>query len=103
MRALIFRPAKTAMQSGPGGRRWRVEFDQAAARRVEPLMGWTGSRDMRQELDLWFDNEEDAVRYCQRHGVEYRVAQPQRRRPKIKTYSDNFSHRTARGPGTEPL
>jgi hypothetical protein len=103
MRALIFRPAKTTMQSGHGGRQWRVEFDQAAARRVEPLMGWTGSSDMRQELDLCFDSKEDAVTYCERNGIDYRVAEPQRRRPRARLYADNFSHKSSRGPGTEPL
>jgi hypothetical protein len=58
---------------------------------------------MRQELDLGFECKEDAVAYCERHQISYRLAEPQRRRPKIKSYSDNFSHRTTRGPGTEPL
>ena len=103
MRALIFKPAKTAMQSGHSSDRWRVEFDQAAARQVEPLMGWTGSSDMRQELDLGFASKEDAVTYCERNGIEYRLAEPQVRKPRIKNYSDNFSHKSSRGPGTEPL
>jgi len=104
MQALIYQPAKTAMQSGRANtRQWQLEFDQEAARRVEPLMGWTASRDMRQQLSLSFDSQADAVAFCERHGIPYRVKQPQRRKIRPKSYSENFSYYSVRGPGTEPI
>ena len=104
MHALIYQPAKTAMQSGRGkSRRWALEFDQEAARRVEPLMGWTASTDMRQELNLSFEDKEAAIAFCEKHGIGYTVADPKRRKIRIKSYAENFSSYSVRGPGTEPL
>jgi hypothetical protein len=51
MVARIYKPAKTAMQSGFGNTKgWVLDFEPEAPRRVEPLMGWTSSSDMRQQL-----------------------------------------------------
>ncbi len=44
MFARIFKPAKTAMQSGRAKTsRWVLEFEAEAARRIDPLMGWTSA------------------------------------------------------------
>lgn len=101
MIARILQPARNAMQSGKGkSRRWLLAFDQAAPRRVEPLMGWTSSTDTRQQLRLWFDSKEEAVAYAERNGIAYRVEEPRPTRPRLNpSYSDNF--RTDRqGPWT---
>ena len=56
MVARIFKPAKTAMQSGEGRtKEWVLEFAPASPREIEPLMGWTSSGDMRQQVQLRFD------------------------------------------------
>ncbi|HEX5426479.1 MAG TPA: NADH dehydrogenase ubiquinone Fe-S protein 4, partial [Candidatus Acidoferrales bacterium] len=48
MVARIFRPARTAMQSGEARtKEWVLEFDPAEPRSIDPLMGWTSSGDMR--------------------------------------------------------
>ena len=58
MVARIYKPAKTAMQSGFGNTKgWKLDFEPEAPRRVEPLMGWTSSSDMRQQLRLQFELE----------------------------------------------
>jgi hypothetical protein len=93
MTARIFRPAKTAMQSGQGKTRWLLEFEAEAPRTVEPLMGWTSSGDMKSQLKLWFDSAEDAIAYAERNGIPYRVergAEPPKR--KGMSYSDNFKY-----------
>ena len=62
MVARIYKPAKTAMQSGEGRtKEWVLEFAPASPREIEPLMGWTGTRDMRAEVQLAFDSKEEAV------------------------------------------
>ena len=72
MTARIYQPAKTAMQSGKAKtNEWVIDFEPEQARQVEPLMGWTSSADMRQQLRLSFDTKEEAVAYCQRHGVVF--------------------------------
>ncbi len=92
MTARIYKPSKTAMQSGLANTKaWALDFDQEEPRTVEPLMGWTSSGDMRQQLHLRFPSKEEAIAYCERHGIAYQVfeATPPVRRG--ISYSDNFS------------
>ena len=92
MLAKIYRPAKTAMQSGKAGTKtWVLEFEAAEARRPDPLMGWTSSGDMNGQIRLSFETREAAVAYAKKHGIAHRVVDPQERRLKPKAYSDNFS------------
>ncbi len=91
MTARIYRPAKTAMQSGAAkSERWLLEYDAEADRQVEPLMGWTSSSDMKSQIKLWFASETDAVAYASRNGIVYRVEKPRETTRKAVSYSDNF-------------
>ena len=93
MQVRIYKPPKTAMQSGQANtRRWLLEYEPESARQVEPLMGWTSSRDTKGQLHLWFDSMEEAVDYARRHGLMYAVEQPQDRRIRPKAYADNFKY-----------
>jgi len=104
MKAIIYRPSKTAMQSGRArSRRWTLEFDAETARRIDPLMGWTSSGDMRQQVRLRFESEAEAIAYCEKHGIDYEIRPPQDRRVKPKSYAENFSYYSVRGPGSAPL
>ena len=92
MTARIFRPARTAMQSGKGNtKRWVLEFEPAVPRFQEPLMGWTGSSDMRRQVRLRFDTSEEAIAYAEREGIAYKLNEPTEKRSRSKSYSDNFS------------
>jgi hypothetical protein len=90
MTAKIYQPAKTAMQSGQAKTRWRLEFDQATARRLEPLMGWTSAADTRQQLNLHFESCEAAVAFAEKHGIAYRIERPHSKLRRSLSYSDNF-------------
>jgi len=91
MVARIYRPAKTAMQSGRANtKEWVLDFEPGAPRTPDPLMGWTSSTDMLAQVHLSFDTKEQAIAYAEREGIPYRVFEPNPRRPKIKSYSDNF-------------
>lgn len=91
MAARIYRPAKTAMQSGRAKTdRWVLEYEPEISRSVEPLMGYTSSSDMKQQIRLFFENKEDAVSYARREGVAYRLEEPSERNIRRATYSDNF-------------
>ena len=93
MKARIYQPAKTAMQSGRAQtRKWRLEYDTAAGRFVEPLMGWTGARGTLGQLNLRFDSKEAAIAYAEKHRIPYEVDEPQPRKPSRKAYADNFSY-----------
>ncbi|MBM3607914.1 MAG: ETC complex I subunit [Alphaproteobacteria bacterium] len=95
MSARIYVPAKTATQSGKAKTsRWLLEFEPSQAKQIDPLMGWTGSADMNQQVRLWFDTCEDAVAYAVRHGIDARVEEPKKPARKSLSYSENF--RTSR-------
>uniref|UniRef100_UPI003BAA9AFD ETC complex I subunit n=1 Tax=Stappia sp. TaxID=1870903 RepID=UPI003BAA9AFD len=93
MVARIYSPAKTATQSGRGKTHdWVLEYVPEAPCSIEPLMGYTSSSDMKQQIRLRFATREEAVAYAERNGIAYRVeTQNERRVPKI-AYSDNFRH-----------
>ena len=97
MTARIYKPAKTAMQSGKAKTKdWVLDYDPEQPRTVEPLMGWTSSRDMRQQLKLLFATKEEAIAYCEREGIPYRVLPDKEPARRTISYSDNFAF-TRRG------
>jgi hypothetical protein len=91
--ARIYKPSKNAMQSGVANTaQWHLDFEAEAARRIDPLMGWTSGSDMdASELRLVFDTKEEAVAYAQRKGIPFQVFEPAPARPVAKAYSDNFA------------
>ena len=91
MLARIYKPAKTAMQSGRAKtKEWVLEYEPATPREIEPLMGWTGSSDMLSQVRLFFETKEEAVDYAQQNGIPFRVFEPNPRAFIKKTYADNF-------------
>ncbi|HUB64289.1 MAG TPA: ETC complex I subunit [Methylocella sp.] len=89
--ARIYRPSRTATQSGRAlARLWVLEFDPAAPRQIDPLMGWTSSRDMKSQVRLQFATKEEAVAYAEKNGLRYRIEEPNPVSRKILSYSDNF-------------
>jgi len=94
MIARIFRPAKTAMQSGRAAtKQWVLEFDPETARRIDPLMGWTSAEDMTSgQVRLAFETAEKAVAFAQTHGLAYRVAPERAQSVRPKAYAENFAY-----------
>lgn len=91
MAAKIYKPARTAMQSGSAKTKsWLLEFEPEEPRSVEPLMGWTSSGDMKQQIKLHFATKEEAIAYADRNGIAYQVFEPYESAPKVLSYSDNF-------------
>ena len=94
MTARIFKPAKNAMQSGKAQtREWQLDYEPEQPRAIEPLMGWTSSGDMKQQLTLRFHTKEDAVAYCERKGIAYQVIEPKEPARRQAAYADNFAFR----------
>ena len=92
MLARIFRPSKTAMQSGKAkSAAWVLEFEQTDARRQDPLMGWTQTADTEGQVRLWFDTKDEAVRYADQHGIAFQLVDPKPQKRIIKAYADNFA------------
>ncbi len=89
--ARIFKPAKTAMQSGHArSRDWCLEFEPKIGQQQDPMMGWAGWGDTRRQVRLRFRSREAAEAYAQKAGLTYRVQTPQAARRRPKSYADNF-------------
>ncbi len=94
MTARIFKPAKNAMQSGAAKTKaWQLDYEPEQPRVIEPLMGWTSSGDMKQQLTLRFDTKEDAIAYCEREGSHTQVIEAKEMGLRVKAYADNFAFR----------
>jgi hypothetical protein len=92
MLARIFRPSKTAMQSGKAkSGAWVLEFEPTDARRADPLMGWTQTADTEGQVRLTFESKEEAVRYADQHGIPFQLIDPKPAKRIIKAYADNFA------------
>jgi hypothetical protein len=96
MTARIFKPAKNAMQSGRAKtKEWQLDYEPEQPRSIEPLMGWTSSSDMKQQLSLRFHTKEDAIAYCERKGIAYQLIEPRDSLHRQIAYADNFAFRRA--------
>ena len=89
--ARIYKPAKSAMQSGTAtSRDWVLEFVREQPRVIEPLMGWTSSEDTKSQVQLRFATKEEAVAFAVRHGIAFRLEEPQETALRPKSYAENF-------------
>ena len=89
--ARIFQRPKNSMSSGKYRTdRWVLEFEPAEAKRPDPLTGWAGSGDTRDQLRLGFPTVEAAIAYADREGLAYQVVPAPERKLKLQAYADNF-------------
>ena len=92
--AKIYRPAKTAMQSGKAGaKRWVLEFELNARLQTESLMGWTSSADTNGQVRLSFDTKEQAIAFARENSIPHQVSEPLEPKRIPRAYGDNFAYR----------
>ena len=93
MSARIFSPARTAMQSGTAKTgNWVLEFEPEQRRKIDPLMGYTSSGDMKSQIRLVFETREEAVAYAEKNGIAYRVEQAKEPKRRQISYAENFRY-----------
>ena len=97
--ARIYVPPKNAMRSIAQPKSWVLDFEQASPKAIEPLMGWTSSADVRQQVRLRFDTKAEAIAYCEQNGLPYRVFEFAPPKRIVQAYADNFAY-NARVPWT---
>ncbi|SEQ00977.1 ETC complex I subunit conserved region [Loktanella sp. DSM 29012] len=94
MQARIYRPARTAMSSGTAKTRtWVLDFVDASAREIDPLMGWTSSSDTQSQVRLTFATKQEAIDYAKHNGIDAVVTEPQTRKMNVRAggYGENFA------------
>ena len=92
MRARIFLPPKSAMQSGRAAQEWVLQYGSDARNGPDGLMGWIGGSDTQAQVLLNFPAKEDAIAYATRNGIDYDLEIPRERIVRPKAYADNFSY-----------
>ena len=81
------------MQSGKAKTgNWILEFEPEKPRKIDPLMGYTTSADMKSQVRLVFPSMEEAVAYARREGIAFRVEEPKEPRRRQVSYSDNLRY-----------
>ena len=92
MKARIFQPTKTAMQSAPKLKNWRLQYELSSPKNKEPLMGWTSSSDTNQQVIMDFESKEEAINYAKKNSIDFLLTEPKKRSISPKSYSANFSY-----------
>ncbi|RVQ65746.1 ETC complex I subunit [Croceicoccus ponticola] len=91
MPASIYQRPKNAMQSGRARTDdWVLDFVPAEAKKPDPLMGWAGSGDTQQQVQLSFPDCDAAKAYADKYGIDVHVVPTPARRLKLQAYADNF-------------
>lgn len=90
--AKIYRPAKTAMQSGKAKtHQWLLEYERPEPGTPDALMGWNTMPDTIAEIKLWFATKEEAIAYATSKKIDYSVSEPHKAVVPPKAYAENFS------------
>tara|TARA_B100000965_G_C19465432_1_gene701653 strand:+ start:362 stop:643 length:282 start_codon:yes stop_codon:yes gene_type:complete len=89
-KAKIYKPSKTAMQSGMGNtKNWILEFE-SMNKAINPLTGWISSKDTMSEVRMKFSTKELAIAYAKKNNIKYKVIETKKRNFIKKSYADNF-------------
>ena len=79
-RAKIYKPTKTAIQSGKrNSKRWVLKFETLNTE-INPLMGWETSKDTMSEIKLEFKSKEQAINYAKKNNIRYNLILPKERK-----------------------
>ncbi len=89
----IFRPAKSAAQSGRALRKtWVLEFETTSTGEPDLLMGWGQGTEPRSHVHLNFPTVERAITFAKQHDWDYIVCPENVRCVKPFNYIDNFKY-----------
>ena len=93
MVARIFKPSKSAMQSGMAQTKlWIMELEHSLAKTIDPLMGWTGTKETKGQIQIRFPNEQAAIKFAKDNGIPFIVQKSNTRKHIVREngYGDNF-------------
>ena len=91
MKAKIYKPNKTAMQSGRAKyNKWVLKFLDQKNQLKDTMMGWNGGSSTVSQIELKFSTKEEAVNYAKKNNIDYEVLETSERKVINKSYADNF-------------
>ena len=87
----IYKPAKTAMQSGMRKtKKWLAEYISDTDSVKDSLMGWNSSLDTQSQIKVFFETKEQAITWAKKNNYQFYVEEPKIKRIKPKSYASNF-------------
>ena len=90
IKAKIFCPAKTSMQSAKGNsQNWILEFEKENIGK-DFIMGWNSSSDTKKQIRIIFKSEDEAINYAKKENIFFTILKPNKKKIIIKSYADNF-------------
>ena len=90
MKAIIYRPAKSSMQSGlKHTKKWVLKLEQAELN-IDSFTGWTGSKGAQQSNLFSFETQEQAENFAKAQGLSYEILEHHEKQVEPKSYIDNF-------------
>ena len=90
----IFKPSKTAMQSGNGKtNKWLAEYISDVEIVKDNLMGWNSSYDTSTQIKVYFESKEQAIDWAKKNNYQFIVEEPKTKKIKIKNYESNFAYK----------
>ena len=91
MKAKIYKPSKTAMQSGRSKfNKWVLKITNSKNQIRDSMMGWNGGSNTSSQIQLNFKSKEDAINYAKSNNIDYEVLETSVRKVISKSYADNF-------------
>ena len=79
------------MQSGlKKTKNWIIEHDFDTSLKKDVLMGWNSSENTSKQVNLKFSSLDDAIKWCNKNNLNFRVIDESTKSIKPKSYSSNF-------------
>ncbi len=91
MKAKIYIPSKSAMQSGINNSlKWVLEFNKKYSG-TDHLMSWDSTEDTQYQVKLDFSTKDEAINYAKKNNIDFEIIEPKKTKNILKSYADNFT------------
>ncbi len=91
MQARIYQTSPSPTQSGPGIKKWALDFCPSH-KIIDETMGWSASKETMTQVKLYFDSQKDAEEFAKSNGWTTDVIiQNNQHRIVKKSYAENFT------------
>lgn len=95
MKVRIYKPAKSAMQSGKANsKKWLVEpIEETNSHSLDKIMNWVSTSDVKlSELHFYFNSKDEAVDFAKKSNFKFVIEEPKIAKLQKKSYADNFTN-----------
>lgn len=88
---LIFKPPKSAMQSGlNNSKKWCLCNNEINESFMSSKFCWNGTSNPEKKIKLFFENLDSAINFAKKNNYDYEILKPNKRTLIKKSYAENF-------------